>query len=209
LPAGAPRGYVYRSTVTKDEIRKELLTRRLGLSDRQVSSKSDAICRRLIEDRFFVAASVVGLYWSFKNEVLTRSIFLAAVSDGKRVGFPVVRTADRTIVYVRVDNPSQMTVGTYGIMEPRLVEERVIPAEEFDLIVVPGVAFDTRGYRIGYGGGYFDRFLAGSRVTATRAAPAFDIQIVDRVPRKMHDIRVDTIFTESRVITCSLKQPAL
>jgi len=189
--------------VTKDEIRKEILTRRQGLSDSDVSLKSETICRRLISDEVFAAASVIGLYWPFRNEVLTEPIFRAARSGRKRVGFPLARTEDRAIIYIAVDDPSDMTTGSYGIREPRYIPGRVIPAEEFDLIVLPGVAFDTRGYRIGYGGGYFDRFFADRSVTATRAAPAFDIQMVDRVPHKEHDIKVDVIFTESHVIMCS------
>jgi 5-formyltetrahydrofolate cyclo-ligase len=189
--------------VTKDEIRKEVLTRRLNLSDPEVLLKSEAICSRLISDEVFVRASTIALYWPFKNEVMTQPVFRAAVSDRKRVGFPLVRAGERAIIYVAVDDPADMVAGTYGIREPGFTPQRVIAAEEFDLIVIPGVAFDTRGYRIGYGGGYFDRFLAGRRVGATRAAPAFDIQIVDRVPQEEYDKKVDVIFTESRVIMCS------
>jgi 5-formyltetrahydrofolate cyclo-ligase len=189
--------------VTKHEIRKEILDRRLGLSDSETTVKSETICGRLISDSAFVGASTVGLYWPFRNEVRTESIFRAARTGGKRVGFPLVRAGDRMIAYIAVDDPAEMSRGTYGIMEPRYVPDRVIRPEEFDFIVIPGVAFDERGYRIGYGAGYFDRLLAGDAVGATRAAPAFDIQIIDRVPHADHDEKVDIIFTESRVITCS------
>jgi len=189
--------------VTKNEIRKERLALRLDLSEKEASASSRKICRRLISDSAFITASVIGLYWPFRNEVQTQSVFRAALSKGKRVGFPLVRAEDHAITYIAVDDPAEMRQGTYGIMEPRFLAERVIRPEEFDLIVIPGVAFDRRGYRIGYGAGYFDRLLAGGAVTATRAAPAFDIQIIDRVPRAGHDEKVDVIFTESRVIICS------
>jgi 5-formyltetrahydrofolate cyclo-ligase len=189
--------------VTKSEIRKEILAQRFGLSDWQVSTKSDAICRRLISNGVFTRASVIGLYWPFRKEVLTQLIFETALSEHKRVGFPLARAEEHSIVYVAVDNPAEMRVGTYGIMEPRFIPDRVIRPEELDLIIIPGVAFDRRGYRIGYGVGYFDRLLTGNAVTATRAAPAFDMQIVDQVPHEDHDRRVDVIFTESRVIECS------
>lgn len=189
--------------MTKDEIRKEVLKRRLALSDREVSSKSRAICSRLVSEDVFVTASVVGLYWPFRNEVLTQSIFHEALSRHKKVGFPLVCAQQHRITYVAVNDPSELAAGTLGIMEPRFIEDRVIPAEELDLIVVPGVAFDERGYRIGYGGGYFDRLLTARTVTATRAAPAFDMQIVDRVPHEDHDEKVDIILTESRTIGCT------
>ncbi len=187
--------------MTKEEIREEVLKRRLALSNRGIASKSRAICRRLISDSAFVTASVVGLYWPFRNEVLTQPVFHEALAKRKRVGFPLVRVDERRIIYVSVDDESELSAGTYGIREPRLIPERVIPPEELDLLVVPGVAFDERGYRIGYGGGYFDRLLA-SGVTATRAATAFDMQIVVRVPHEPHDEKVDIIFTEDRIIRC-------
>lgn len=189
--------------MTKDEIRKEILTRRLNMSDYEVSSKSEAICGRLISHDAFVTASVIGLYWPFKNEVMTEPVFRAAVFGQKRVGFPLVRAEDRTIIYIEVDDPADMSPGQYGIREPRNDPRRVIPVEEFDLIVIPGIAFDTRGYRIGYGGGYFDRLLAGPSVTAVRAVPAFDLQLVNRVPEEKYDKQVDVIFTESCVINCA------
>lgn len=189
--------------MTKADIRKEILARRRGLSDSEASFRSEAICRRLILDDVFITASVIGLYWSFRKEVLTQSVFDAALSERKRVGFPLVRAEEHAIIYIAVDDPAEMRVGTYGIMEPRFIADRVIRPEELDLIIIPGVAFDRRGYRIGYGAGYFDRLLTGADVTATRAAPAFDIQIVDRVPQKDYDRKVDVIFTESRVIMCS------
>jgi 5-formyltetrahydrofolate cyclo-ligase len=189
--------------VTKHEIRKEILARRLGLDVSQATAKSEIICGRLVSDGAFIAASTVGLYWPFRNEVRTEPLFRAARTGGKRVGFPLVRAGDRALIYIAVEDPAEMSRGTYGVMEPRYQPDRIIRPEEFDLIVIPGVAFDERGYRIGYGAGYFDRLLAGDAVRATRAAPAFDIQIIDRVPRAGHDERVDIIFTESRVIICS------
>ncbi len=189
--------------MTKNEIRKEILARRFGLSDGQVSTKSEAICRSLISDGVFTKASVIGLYWPFRKEVLTQPVFRTALAESKRVGFPLVRAEEHAIIYIAVDDPAEMRVGTYGVTEPRFVPDRVIRPEELDLIIIPGVAFDGRGYRIGYGAGYYDRLLTGDAVTATRVATAFDIQIVDQVPHKDYDQRVDVIFTESRVIVCS------
>jgi 5-formyltetrahydrofolate cyclo-ligase len=188
--------------VTKDEIRKEVLGRRLAMGDREVSARSASICRRVISDDVFVTARTIGLYWPFRNEVLTQSIFREAVSRRKKVAFPVTSAEGRAMDYIAVDDEDDLSEGTYGIMEPRFVPERRVGVEELDLIVVPGVAFDERGYRIGYGGGYFDRLLSGDAVRARRAALAFDLQLVDRIPRRAHDAKVELIFTESRVITC-------
>jgi 5-formyltetrahydrofolate cyclo-ligase len=195
--------------VTKDEIRKEVLRRRLAMDETEVSARSASICGRVISDDVFVTARSIGLYWPFRNEVLTRAVFREAVSGRKKVAFPVVNARKRAMDYITVNDQNELSEGAYGIMEPRFDPERRVGVEELDLIVVPGVAFDERGYRIGYGGGYFDRLLAGDVAGAKRAALAFDLQLVDRIPHEAHDTKVELIFTESRVITCFQKTTCL
>lgn len=169
----------------------------------EVSTKSAEICRRLIADEIFGTAAAIGLYWPFKKEVITESIFYAATQEQKDVGFPRVLTHDERIVYISVLDLTTLAVGTYGIMEPPYDHERVIGYSALQLVVVPGVVFDERGFRIGYGGGYFDRLLAEESLTAKTAGLSYDLQVVGRIPEQDHDRRVDVIFTESRVIRCS------
>jgi 5-formyltetrahydrofolate cyclo-ligase len=189
--------------LTKSGLRREILEKRLALTPTEVSEKSDRICRRLISDGPFRTAKTIGLYWPFKKEVGTESIFYAATREQKDVGFPRVLTDEKRIVYVAVSDLGTLAPGTYGVMEPLDDRDRQIAYDALDLVIVPGVVFDERGFRIGYGGGYFDRLLSEESLTARTAGLAYDLQVIGRIPEEDHDRRVDVIFTESRTIRCS------
>jgi 5-formyltetrahydrofolate cyclo-ligase len=189
--------------LTKSGLRREILEKRLALTPADVSEKSDRICRRLVSDGPFRTAKTIGLYWPFKKEVGTESIFYTATREQKDVGFPRVLTDEKRIVYIAVSDLGTLAPGTYGIMEPPDDRDRLIPCDALDLVIVPGVVFDERGFRIGYGGGYFDRLLGDESLTAQTAGLAYDLQVIGRIPEENHDRRVDVIFTESRTIWCS------
>jgi 5-formyltetrahydrofolate cyclo-ligase len=170
----------------------------------EVSARSEQICRRLISDEFFGQAATIGLYWPIKNEVITESIFCTAIGEKKKVGFPRAEMSAKRIVYSAVSDLALLTPGAYGIMEPRPDHgPAVVPYAELDLVVVPGVVFDERGFRVGYGGGFFDRLLSEKKFRARTAALAFDFQVIKRIPEQEHDRPVDIVFTESRVIRCA------
>ena len=190
--------------MTKEEIRKKILSQRFKMSRGEVMAKSEVICSYLISSKQFREAKIISLYSPIKKEVRTEDIFNAARSEGKIAGFPVSDPKNLEITYFEVDDMSDLIEGTYGIMEPLPDKKRMIDASDINLIIIPGVAFDERGFRIGYGGGYFDRLLGRDDIKATKIALAFDLQMVPRIPVESHDMRVDFIFTESRKIECSL-----
>lgn len=190
--------------MTKEEIRKKILSQRFKMSQREVQAKSEVICSYLISSKQFREAKIISLYSPIKKEVRTEDIFNAAIDKGKIVGFPVSDPKNLEITYFEVDGMSELLKGTYGIMEPPSDKERMINVSDIDLIIIPGVAFDERGFRIGYGGGYFDRLLGRDDIKAITMALAFDSQVVSKIPEESHDVRVDFIFTESRRIKCSL-----
>ncbi len=182
---------------TKWLYRQRFLDGRLKMAFEEVSFLS-----RIIQDRFiglerYRSARRIALYASFKNEVLTDSIFLHALSQGKEVFFPKV-VRGRGLVFYRVEEMGELSPGSYSILEPQGGGEAEI--ESVDLIVVPGVVFDERGYRIGYGRGYYDRVLSGSRVV--RIGLAYERQVLDEIPNHPHDVRLHLIVTERRVIRC-------
>lgn len=189
--------------MTKERLRKEILAIRLSMSSSEVSAKSEQICRRLVSDELFGKAAVIGLYWPLRNEVTTESVFCAAIGEKKEVGFPRVETGKKRIIYGAVPDLALLSPGAYGIMEPRRDHGRVVPYDELDLVVVPGVVFDERGFRIGYGGGFFDRLLGEKAFRARTAALAYDFQVIERIPEEEHDLPVQAVFTESRVIRCT------
>jgi 5-formyltetrahydrofolate cyclo-ligase len=186
----------------KEELRKTILQERESLGNREIAKKSDLIFQRVKTATFFREASSLVLYSPIRKEVNTESIFLLAKNLGKRTGFPVTLTSIMRLLLFEIDDLEELTVGTYGIKEPPFLEENLISLDKLDLLIMPGVAFDESGCRVGYGGGYYDRLTVEDGFRAVKMALAFDLQIVEGVPREPHDIKVDYIITESRMIEC-------
>jgi 5-formyltetrahydrofolate cyclo-ligase len=163
------------------------------------AAASAAITARIVALPSFAAARTVLLTLSFRSEWDTLPLIGIALAAGKNVAAPRVNRATRMLeLHALVDPPRDLVVGAYGIPEPSPGAEAVAP-ESIDWVLVPGVAFDQAGRRLGYGGGYYDRLLP-LLDRASRVAGAFDVQLVDRVPSAPHDIRVGVIVTESRTL---------
>jgi 5-formyltetrahydrofolate cyclo-ligase len=157
------------------------------------------IARRLAELPAVNAARVVFCFVPFRSEVDTLPFIEHALAGAKTVAAPRVTGPHRMEAF-RIDDPAgDLEPGTWGIPEPRPECRHVGPAE-IDVVIVPGMAFDTTGARIGYGGGYYDSYFPRLRSGVPRVAVCFDLQVVDRVPRGRYDLCVDTIVTERRVI---------
>lgn len=180
----------------KSEIRKRLeaLRSRLSVSARKIAS--DTIVSRVVARPEFHSSKCVALYAASADEVETTGIFRAAVDSGKCVYFPIVAEQDR-LLFKAVSDPTKLCPGHAGILEPSsgsLLDERLL-----DLAIVPAVAFDRHGHRLGRGGGHYDRWL--SSVACCRIGLAFECQIIDKIPTLPHDEGVDVIVTEKRIIT--------
>lgn len=185
----------------KDSLRREVLQRRLRLPFEEVFKLSTLIQERFLEVRELQYAKQLALYASFKNEVLTDAIFGYALAHGKEVFFPRIVSGKRGLVFLRVHGRKDFSQGSYKIHEPAHDRELdIIAPSSFDIIVVPGIAFDTAGNRLGYGKGYYDRVLGSLKQDCLVAAIAFDFQVLDRVPAEVHDIKMGMIITESRTI---------
>lgn len=142
----------------------------------------------------------IALYASFKNEVLTDEVLLDALERGKEVFYPKVIRGKGGLGFVRVNGKDELEVGSYDIPEPRgkgFIEKPLV-----GLVVVPGVVFDVMGNRLGYGKGYYDRTLALLVGSVQLVSLAFDFQVVEGIPTQPHDMRVDWVITEKRVIEC-------
>lgn len=188
---------------SKSEVRKQILAARSGLTEVELSSKSDIICEKIINSGVFAGAGLVLCYMDFKNEVKTGGIIRGALSSGKRIGLPLVYKdgMDRRLLAYEIKDPdNDVRKGTLGILEPCSERLYKINAGEIDLVIVPGVAFDIHRQRVGYGAGLYDRFLQNLRPGCMKVAIAFDIQIMDMVPAETHDIKMDAIITETRMI---------
>lgn len=172
----------------------------LNLSD--IFDKKNQIIARLMALESFKKAHVIMLYMDYKNEVPTRDIIKTCLALGKRVILPVVVPDDEQLTLIEIDGFSNMVASKHGILEPQISKSATRCFEEIDLILAPGVAFDLNGYRLGYGGGYYDRLLASNprhRQSIKVIALAFALQIVDHVPREEYDQPINGLITEDNV----------
>jgi 5-formyltetrahydrofolate cyclo-ligase len=148
-------------------------------------------------------AKLIMAYVDYKNEVITNDIISYSLEKGKRVVVPVTEIKTKKMTPCEVINyPEDLISGNYGIMEPKEECIRPVDPKIIDLILIPGVAFDVRGNRLGYGAGYYDRFLMRLNDDAVKIALAYEMQILENVYPEKHDVPIDFIITEKRVIDC-------
>jgi len=188
----------------KKAIREKYRSLRRSLSRREVLEKSRRIKKLLFELPEFDQAATVAFYVAKRDshEVETEEMIKESLNTGKRVLVPVVDGAQLLFSELR-DYDSELAPGTFGVPEPKPQLRRPVPLSESDLIVVPGVAFDCRGYRLGYGGGYYDRLLREISLTKpslTSAGLGYEFQIVEKLPVTADDVPIDILVTEKRVL---------
>lgn len=185
----------------KRAMRERMLAIREALAPEARASASAAIAGRILALPSFAAASCVLLTLPYRSEWDTRALFAAARAAGKTVALPRVDGDARMLMLHAVGEIDADTApGHRGIPEPRAFMPRVA-VDAIDWVLVPGVAFDMAGGRLGYGGGFYDRLLPLLRPGTPRIAGAFDAQLVESVPAAPHDLPVDRIVTESRIVT--------
>ena len=184
----------------KRNLRREGLAARRGLTMDQRAEYSQRIMDTLLEQPEYLAAKCVFAYSAMEEEVHTEELLTMMMSMGKKVCLPfVVGVHHMDPVWLR--SIADLEVGEYDIMTVKESAREIVPAEEIDCVIVPGVAFSRDGARLGIGGGYYDAFLARTG-KASRLALAYGCQIVDQVPQQEWDMKVDTIITEDEVIDC-------
>ncbi len=188
----------------KNKIRKTVLEVRSLITQAEVYEKSCRIIQTLMGLDEFKNSSMLMCYVDFRNEVSTKGFIEQCLEMGKRVAVPLVyrdKSACKKIVAVEIfDLDGSLEKGTFGILEPKAVDTNFVAPTDFDLIIVPGVAFDGYKNRIGYGAGYYDAFLVEIKDSCKTVGLAFDIQFVDEIPVEKHDVPLDIIVTESRII---------
>ena len=180
--------------ISKFITRREIKDKRAFMSLELVKRLSGEIARQLFTTEEYWNADTVCFYISTKNEVDTMDMIAHALHNGKRVAAPKVR--GKEMDFVEFSHKSQLKEGAFGILEPQ--GSQVIDTRDA-LLIMPGVAFDESCNRIGYGGGFYDRYLAGHGVKG-KIALAYEMQIVKRLEAESFDVRPDMIITEKRII---------
>jgi 5-formyltetrahydrofolate cyclo-ligase len=188
----------------KAALRRKVLAARDALPPERRAEASRAICAAVEGLPGYRAATTVLAYAAFGSEPDADGVLRAALAAGKALGLPRVDRAARRLAFLRVRDPgADLRPGTWGIREPDPARCPPVVLDGVGLVLVPGVAFDLGGGRLGYGGGYYDRFLAalapGARPRPWLVAAAFEAQVVACVPRSPTDLPVDLVVTERRV----------
>ncbi|QNO16001.1 5-formyltetrahydrofolate cyclo-ligase [Alkalicella caledoniensis] len=185
----------------KKQLRKEVLECREAISYEIIQDNSSKIHNKLKALNQYQEAQCIMLYLSFKNEVRTQEIITELFSKDKRVFIPVtVHKTKELIVSELLDLENDLEIGNFGVLEPKKEALRPVSPEIIDLVLVPGVAFDQRGYRIGYGAGYYDRFLPKLKEGTPTIALAHEVQMIEHVPNEDFDIPVQYILTHDRIL---------
>ncbi|BCA79171.1 5-formyltetrahydrofolate cyclo-ligase [Desulfuromonas sp. AOP6] len=180
----------------KHSIRERMLAERRHLAPATCFSRSLLAQRRLLQTPEFQSARTVGLYSPIMNEVFTETLFEVARDQGKQILYP--RVGKDLLEFVVVEDRKELVHGRFGVLEP--IGQVVLVAADIDFLVIPGLAFDLSGFRLGYGKGCYDRALAQRAGRGVLAGLCFDFQVLAQLPTELHDIRLDLVLTESRTI---------
>jgi 5-formyltetrahydrofolate cyclo-ligase len=188
------------SRAAKNLLRAQIRAQRRQMDSAWRDRASRAIIARLETLPVFQRARCIQTYVALRPEVDTHGLIRRLLRAGKQVAAPRIASGQELQQY-RLNDFSELQVGAFGILEPPPDPSRRAMPAQFDLVLVPGLAFDRTGNRLGAGQGYYDRFLAG--IAAPKIALAFAFQIIEQIPVEPHDQRIDMIVTENEVITCS------
>ena len=180
----------------KARLRKRYLTARRAMTPEAWTRASEAICRHLLESSCYEATETLLTYVSARdNEVDTWALIDAALASERAVLTPIVIQGDKMLRWARIVSREQLVRGRFGLLEPDLTRTSCMEPPSDALCLTPGVAFTRTGERIGYGGGYYDRFLSDFK--GVSVGLAFDLQLTNSLPTMPHDQPVDYVLTES------------
>lgn len=181
---------------SKQELRQLILDLIKGQKEEVRLFKSRVIFEKVTALPVFKNARTILFYASFRGEVDTLALMQRAMELKKRVALPLIRKEEQQIVPMLIKSLTELKPGAYGIQAPPDVPQNRLNADELDLVVVPGVAFDRRNNRLGRGAGYYDRFLSVLPVTTPTIGLAYDLQVVDALPGlEPHDHPVKCVIT--------------
>lgn len=183
--------------MSKGKFRQTMLARRRSLSSTQVEAMGSAVQRTFMASNEFAGANTIALYAAIQNEVATADVLKRALALGKAVLYPSV--SDELLHFRQVTGPGSFKEGAFGIPEPDGNCTIRSPLDA-DVIVVPGIVFDLAGRRIGYGKGYYDRTLHHLEGKGKLVAFCYDFQLITEIVGEPHDVVMDMIITERRVV---------
>jgi len=200
-----------------DPVALKSALREQARKNRVAQPDKDAVSQRIVAAFLalpeYAAATTVLFYVDAGSEVRTRHSLAGALAGGKRVVVPYCIVATNELELFHLEDVTELVEGAYKILEPKaelrgLPGKRVAP-DELDLVMVPGTGFDLRGARMGQGKGYYDRLLTGVRPGTPLIGVAFDCQVFEEIPVAPHDVFMDAVLTETRLIRGTRRETKL
>jgi len=188
------KGVVFMTLFSKKEYRDEVFKLQSQVPADIRAQWDKIILDKLINSDYYKNSSVIFTFVSFRDEVDTHSFIEYALKDGKSICVPKVPSKKQGMEVYVINSLEDLKEGYFGILEPMSHCTKVLP-EDIDFIVMPGVAFDREGGRVGYGAGFYDRFLAGLTKQVPKIALAYELQLYEKVPTDEFDIKIDGIIT--------------
>lgn len=194
--------------MTKNEIRLRLKEQRDKITSAEQNKLDKEISNRLFQTKAYQNCKMIFTYLSFRSEVDTRAIIQKSLLDGKDVFLP--RVEDKNMDFYQIRNLEGMIISKFGVSEPpKEVINRYNKTQDYpvkqNLMLLPGLAFDSKGNRIGYGAGYYDRYLSEFSLTHFyKIGLAYDFQVIENIPTDEFDIKADAILTPDGLINCRL-----
>lgn len=179
----------------KELIRNEKKSQRKNLTKEEIKTKSEKIFYTLFSSDALLGAKTIMLYLPSFNEVRTEAIAKKLLQDEKRVVAPVTNKENFSMTPYLIKDMQNLQIGAYGIKEPK--RDLPIDKSKIDAVIVPGIAFDKSGNRVGFGAGYYDRFLKD--FAGVKIGICYDFQIVDKLDTKKHDIKMDYVISEDKI----------
>ena len=181
----------------KNNIRISILGERNSLDMQTITSVSNDVYNNLFNLINYDDYNTYFIYLDFKNEVKTNEIINFLLNNGKRVLVPLTNPNDISMKAVEIKSFDDLSVGNFGVLEPKDIDNDIVP----DVVIVPGVAFDINGNRIGFGKGYYDNYFNSLVSNPVKIALAYDFQVLDSIPSEKHDVKMNYIVTEKKIIT--------
>jgi len=205
--------------IMKKRIREAVSKFRDSMNQDEVENKSSIIIDKIYQTEAYKESNIIMCYVNFKNEVITKGFIERCLNENKRIAVPLVQKISCTqeelnknctesinkrkseIVASEIYNlENDLSKGTFGILEPLPENIREIDPRYIDMVIVPGVAFDLKRNRLGFGAGYYDRFLSKVRSNCIKIGICYEIQLMEDIPVSQYDIKMDMIITENRII---------
>ena len=182
--------------MTKDELREKVLNMRRSLTSKYIEEESAKVYELLLSSGLLDDVKTVLVYSDFDNEVKTAQLTGWLLYKGVRVALPVVHEKQ---MYAANIKSAVLELSCFGVAQPKFEHAEIIAPQDLDLVIVPGIAFDRAKNRLGFGGGYYDAYLKQAQ-QALKVAVAYDFQIIEKIPREIHDENMDVIVTPDELI---------